>query len=183
MNFLTKFPSNSKNLINYDNLLSNNYINPYSNSSAIKDPNFPKTTKNSTNTTSTFITGNELTSISNQKFHKTLFQSTVSPKNDEIKFKENLASSEGFKNIKNFSQNIETPQEKANPSNKFAYIKHSKNSLANNTIEKAVIPDDKHRPSPKEFACCNIYNDHKIQDKLVKYTKTQGLNIKQVIIA
>lgn len=186
-NFLSKFSSTNqewehskeKNSIHKANSLTQNFE-----SLKYKVITMPSTAKNSANTTKSLIASNEFNHIKNQKHQINSLQSAVSPKNEEIRFKEKFYGSEGFKLFQTSTkENLPFKDESSGSKLKEKDFEKLRKYIKgrDKTISKEKDYQEESN-KPKEFACCNIYNDFTIQDKLVRYSKKQGLLIEQVSI-
>ena len=123
-----------------------------------------------------------------------------SPKDDKFRLKESLKGADDNM-INNFSTrnsiNISKPDkfnmklESINKTdskdsvklmNKLAVLRQNLFSNTNKKKGEELIKTREPVKSPKEFACCAIYNEISIQDKLYRYSSSIKMEIKQVKI-
>jgi len=204
-NFLNKFG----NLSSFDSTEQAGYSNW--NDFKIREKVLPNTTKNTNNGNSVLSSymskNNPKRNLSNQRYNDLTSLSSISPINEELKFKDNLRLPSNIKNIskpRNFNKEpifqIKIEDHKENKSDslckhepieknklisKLALMRKNQLSsdntfISNNKEENQSSLVENTNVLPKEFACCAIYNDVSIQDKLVKYCGSQKIEVKKV---
>jgi hypothetical protein len=169
---------------------------------------FPKTTKNTNSVLSSFSSkNNPQRSVSNQKYNESNNFSSISPINQVLKFKDNLRHLSNIKSISKLKSMIKEPilliknedcketksdslkkpdlNEKSKMMSKLASMRKSqlstdKTNISTKRDENKCQVGESTNVLPKEFACCAIYNDVSIQDKLLKYCGSQKIEVKKV---
>jgi hypothetical protein len=172
-------------------------------------PNSTKNTNNANSVLSSYLSkNNPKRNLSNQRYNDLTSLSSISPINEELKFKDNLRLPSNIKNISKprnlnkepifqIKKNEDTKENQSDPLYKPELVENNKlisklalmrknqlssenTFISNNKEENQSQVLDNTNVLPKEFACCAIYNDISIQDKLVKYCGSHKIEVKKV---